>query len=301
MPRKTHLIVDSGCTQDNERWSLSACGLNEDSDVEWDGARDRESVTCKRCQAHMAKPRKAPDPFHKERPILFNGAMVRSILSGQKVVTRRPIKGRQIPSRRESDSPEHQWIAVVQDHPRWGFAVFGATEEECAAELAMYGGCPYGRCGDRLWVRETFALLGNEDGACIDWNDRIQKGDEREAARIYRASCDVGDYGLWQIPDRADWKPDTAGLQYEGAWRPSIHMPRWASRILLEITGVRVERLQSITPSQCIAEGAWREEDKELGRGQEAVEAFTDLWNSTGGDWDANPWVWVVEFKRIEP
>ena len=58
MPRKTHLIVDSGCTQDNERWSLSACGLNEDSDGEWDGARDRESVTCKRCQAHMAKPRK---------------------------------------------------------------------------------------------------------------------------------------------------------------------------------------------------------------------------------------------------
>lgn len=268
MPRKTHLIVDSGCTQDNERWSLSACGLNEDSDVEWDGARDRESVSCKRCQAHMAKPRKAPDPFHKERPILFNGAMVRSILSGQKVVTRRPIKGRQIPSRSNSDSPERQWIAVVQDHPRWGFAVFGATEEECAAELAIYGACPYGRRGDRLWVREAWAEI-----------DIAQAPGEKWV--VYREHDNRTDYG--------------------GPWKPSIHMRRRDSRILLEITDVRVEQLQDITPSQCIAEGAWREEDKELGRGQEAVEAFADLWNSTGGDWDASPWVWVVEFKRMEP
>ncbi|MCO2084752.1 hypothetical protein O1L52_23395 [Pseudomonas aeruginosa] len=61
------------------------------------------------------------------------------------------------------------------------------------------------------------------------------------------------------------------------------------------------ERLQDITPNQCIAEGAWREKDKELGRGQEAIAAFADLWRSTGGDWDANPWVWVIEFKRVTP
>ncbi|MEN5313387.1 hypothetical protein [Pseudomonas koreensis] len=156
MPRKNHLIVDSGCTQDNERWALSACGLNEDSATEWDGTHQRDFVSCKRCLAKIAKPRPAPEPFHKERPILFNGAMVRAILSGQKTVTRRLVKGNQIPSRSKSDFPEHQWIAVVQDHPRWGFAAFGATEEECAAELAMYGGCPYGRQGDRLWVRETW-------------------------------------------------------------------------------------------------------------------------------------------------
>ncbi|CAM4010339.1 hypothetical protein [Pseudomonas wadenswilerensis] len=290
MPRKKHLIVDSGCTQDNERWSLSACGLNEDSDVEWDGTRDRESVSCKRCQEHMTKPRKAPDPFHKERPILFNGAMVRSILSGQKTVTRRPIKGRQVPSRSESDSPEHQWIAVVQDHPRWGFAVFGATEEECAAELAVYGAGPYGRRGDRLWVRETFMdLLGTG----VEHRPTPDSPLQRYA---YAAECPPGSFS------------DEARKDFGLKWKPSIHMPRAACRILLEVTDVRVERLKDITPDLAIAEGV----DADMCRQYletspsrfeckaAAIHGFAGLWQSTGGDWDANPWVWVVEFKRVD-
>lgn len=280
MARKNHLIVDSGCTQDNERWSLSACGLNEDSEVSWDGTRKRDLVSCKRCLAKMSKPKPAPEPFHKERPILFNSAMVRAILSGQKTVTRRPIKGNQVPSRSKSDSPEHQWIAVVQDHPRWGFAAFGATEQECAAELAMYGGCPYGQRGDRLWVREAWVA-------------------DAQVNAVAPRDLSQGEPILYPADGAA--RQTGCAMIVPGKVRPSIHMPRWACRILLEITDVRVERLQEITPSQCIAEGAWRIEEKEQGRGHEAVAAFQDLWQSTGGDWDANPWVWVVEFRRVQP
>lgn len=290
MPRKNHLIVDSGCTQDNERWSLSACGLNEESEVEWDGTHQRDFVSCKRCLAKMAKPRPAPEPFHKERPILFSGAMVRAILSGQKTVTRRPIKGNQITSRSNSDSPEHQWIAVVQDHPQWGFAAFGATEQECAAELAMYGGCPYGRSGDLLWVRETWAADAQVDA--------IAPRDLSQGEPIfYPADGAVRQTGCSMIT--------------RGRGRPSIHMPRWACRILLEITDVRVERLQDISDDQAKAEGIYSDPavngmytydgDHYTSKSDGPDRAFAELWNTTGGDWDANPWVWVVEFKRVTP
>lgn len=233
--------------------------------------------------------------------------MVRAILDGRKTVTRRLVKGLQIPNEDPSQGETRlRWSAVGQRDARYGFSVFGETEEECAMELGEFGACPYGRPGDRLWVRETFALLGNEDGVCIDWNDRMVRGDERHAARIYKASCSVGDYGLWQIPDKADWKPDTDGMQYEGTWRPSIHMPRWASRILLEITAVRVERLQDITYEQAVAEGVhrdmrmWFATDEGGAAFEYPGQAFAQLWRQTGGGWDSNPWVWVIEFKRVE-
>ncbi|HBO4894637.1 TPA: hypothetical protein L4V44_004524 [Pseudomonas aeruginosa] len=140
--------------------------------------------------------------------------------------------------------------------------------------------CPFGQPGDRLWVREAWAADAQVDA--------IAPRDLSQGEPIwYPADFSVRQTGCSMIS--------------RGRGRPSIHMPRWASRILLEITAVRVERLQDITPNQCIAEGAWREKDKELGRGQEAIAAFADLWRSTGGDWDSNPWVWVVEFKRVTP
>jgi hypothetical protein len=285
MPRKNHLIIDSGCTQDNERWALSACGLNEESEVEWDGTHQRDFVSCKRCLAKMDKPRPAPEPFHKERPILFSGAMVRAILSGQKTVTRRPIKGNQIPSRSKSDFPEHQWMAVVQDHPRWGFAAFGATEEECAAELAMYGGCPYGRQGDRLWVREAWAADAQVD--------EISPRDLSQGEPIF-------------YPADGSVRQTGCSMTTQGRGRPSIHMPRWASRILLEITAVRVERLQDISRADIRAEGLQcppelASDDVSPNYRDWYPAAWKELWNSTGGDWDANPWVWVVEFKRVQP
>ncbi|HIG9231103.1 TPA: hypothetical protein ACYEUF_002419 [Klebsiella pneumoniae] len=218
----------------------------------------------------------------KERGMIFNGEMVRAILDGRKTQTRRPVK-----------FPVHD--------KNLGCELSG---NELAGELSAgnYLNSAFGRPGDRIWVRETWAILGNEDGCCIDWEEKLCKADERSAARIYRASCEQkpGNYGLWSIPDDADWKPHTKDHQYEGAWRPSIHMPRWASRILLEITDVRVERLQSITLGDIC---------KEVGCGlydfrpaTYGFQVWEELWKSIYGaeNWQANPWVWVIEFKRVE-
>lgn len=304
--KRIHFTISGGQNMDGEYDCSSACGLNEDSNAEWTGTGTRDKVTCKRCLTKVAKPKAVPGA-NKEKPILFSGPMIRAILEGRKTVTRRAVKGHHLPTLSGSGYPGNEWTATAHHHPRHGFNVFGATEAECAAELAMYGDCPYGRRGHRLWVRETFALLGNEDGVCIDWNDRLVKGDERDAARIFKASCTVGDYGLWKVPDKADWKPDTESIEYEGAWRPSIHMPRWASRILLEITGVRVERLQDISEEQALAEGIAKTQDGgyhvEDGKHYFAspIDSFASLWSSVGGDWEANPWVWCVSFKRVTP
>lgn len=235
-------------------------------------------------------------PVIKERPILFSAPMVRAILEGRKTVTRRALN--------------EQALKNIGYGVQLGECHELPTEGPLHPNSVGYYNdfCPYGQPGDRLWVRETFALLGNEDGCCIDWQDNLVKGDERGAARIYRASCPPGDYGLNQIPAKAEWKPDTEAMEYDGAWRPSIHMPRWASRILLEITDVRVERLQDITYEQAAAEGVHRGPLREWCASDEGgachkypVPAFRDLWQSVGGSWDANPWVWVVEFKRVTP
>ncbi|MGF0241210.1 hypothetical protein ACQR3P_18335 [Rhodococcus sp. IEGM1300] len=245
----------------------------------------------------------------KERPILFSAPMVRAILEGRKTVTRRALNERALKN--------------------IGYGVQLGECHELPTEGPLHPNsigyyndfCPFGQPGDRLWVRETFALLGNEDGVCVDWQERLQKGDEREAARIYRASCTLAEYGLWHIPEKADWKPDTEEMLYEGAWRPSIHMPRWASRILLEITEVRVERLlagegETTFESRYVAEGinrihqgdgdyAFHPFKSEPGPGSwtDPFDAWRELWVSVSGaeSWNANPWVWVVEFKRVTP
>lgn len=221
--------------------------------------------------------------------------MVRAILEGRKTVTRRAVK----------PQPEVRMVDMIGPmltfkNKRGGHWLYPNAKAQIIAD------CPYGKPGDRLWVRETFALLGNEDGCCIDWQDNLVKGDERGAARIYRASCPPGDYGLNQIPAKAEWKPDTEAMEYDGAWRPSIHMPRWASRILLEITDVRVERLQDISRADIRAEGLQcppelASDDVSPNYRDWYPAAWRELWESTGGNWDANPWVWVVEFKRVTP
>ncbi|VAG26212.1 Uncharacterised protein [Enterobacter ludwigii] len=210
----------------------------------------------------------------KERGMIFNGAMVRAILDGRKTQTRRPVK---VPH-------------IDRD------AMCELSGNELAGELSAgnYRNSPHGKPGDRLWVRETWAR--------------------------YNIDQDSHDMAYRATPP-ADW-PE------EGRWRPSIHMPRWASRILLEITGVRVERLNSISDADCIAEGIIpvpkdRDDDHQFwrdyhlsGDGTFCVhsprESFESLWKSvrgksfeqeedTGpGSWHANPWVWVIEFKRVE-
>ncbi|MBZ7035755.1 hypothetical protein FMK35_25070 [Klebsiella variicola] len=243
-----------------------------------------------------------------ERGMIFNAEMVRAMLSGRKTQTRRIMKvqpeSNQLGLLLITDSTKHSDIG------KYHWAESNATGNHARSKLFS---CPFGAVGDRIWVRETWAILGNEDGCCIDWEEKLCKADERSAARIYRASCEQrpGNYGLWSIPDDADWKPHTKDYQYEGAWRPSIHMPRWASRILLEITDVRVERLNAISEEDARAEGIIDGGCLNCGEPEpcgcanpepDATDAFAYMWQSIYGqeNWNANPWVWVIEFKRVE-
>lgn len=196
----------------------------------------------------------------KERPILFSSPMVCAILDDRKTQTRRIIKN----------------IGIV---PGIGEVLNGSDD---AKEWPDF--CPYGKQGDRLWVRETFNI--NDDGH-------------------YIYAADLNDAGV---------------TKWAAKWKPSIHMPRLASRITLEITGIRIDRLQDISEEDAIAEGISRvpfrpcdgwpicdgymvgKDDGVSGLKHKAKVAYQELWESINGkgSWDLNPFVWVVEFKVLE-
>lgn len=199
----------------------------------------------------------------KERPIPFKGDMVRAVLSGQKTQTRRPMKP--IPVYPDAFDGLRREIHDGQVH-------FWASGAELPAHKFR---CPYGQPGDRLWVRERWAV----DMSFDDLPPRMLP--PRGMPIYYHATAQCMDY----------------------KWRPSIHMPRWASRITLEITDIRVERVQNIHEEDAIAEGIDPRKLSYLS-GERAVTKFSVLWNSIyaadGLGWDVNPWVWVVAFKRVE-
>ena len=213
----------------------------------------------------------------KERPILFSGAMVRALLAGSKTQTRRVCK------------PATTLSAVVEvpDPMERGQVYNGSHfgDEDGAVQFA----CPYGGIGDRLWVRETF-----------------------RGCRAYEVQgYPPKDWGNKPIWFEADGAPPGDAKAWALRARPSIHMPRWASRITLEVTAVRVERLQDISEDDAIAEGCTLNHNGYYWGGPHAVSglkqlatakgAYQDLWESINGpgSWDANPWVWVVEFRRL--
>ncbi len=210
----------------------------------------------------------------KERPILFSGPMVRAILEGRKTMTRRVVKLR------------HDADVVVVNGQVW---------KPARVDYAGYVDCPYGQVGDRLWVRENFCPIYPQDphyngGRPIEYDYQA----------TYKHGHRLGDL----IGEKKKWKP-------------SIHMPRIASRILLEIVSVRVERLHEISEADAQAEGVervvvgsgWRRycdpDSEEVGVPPcgDARRSFRSLWKYINGDesWNANPWVWVVEFKRVQP
>ncbi|MEZ0197347.1 hypothetical protein AB9U01_25170 [Pseudomonas qingdaonensis] len=218
----------------------------------------------------------------KERPILFNAAMVRAIQAGAKTVTRRAITPQP-----PADYQWRGWIAESTQRKHVGLACWAAHGQP-VLHGAVYARCPYGQVGDRLWVRETFMDLR---GTGIEHRPTPDSPLQRY---VYGADVKVGSFA------------DETRKDYGLKWRPSIHMPRAACRLLLEITAVRVERLQAITEQSAQAEGLtpwrWSGDDGYSDDGETARDQFFDLWQriNGAGSWAANPWVWVVEFKRVD-
>lgn len=246
----------------------------------------------------------------KERGILFSAPMVRALLDGSKTQTRRVLK---------PQPDEHHWqllpgyelkrskIVTINDRcaVKFSHSIPQNPHWDTALDWLL---CPYGQPGDRLWVRETWMPDAPRNG---EWPDVAFYG------------CGMSPLDLipecyrhpWHCLHRATYE----GCELRG-WKPSIHMPRWASRITLEITGVRVERLQDISETDCVAEGIrisgkerrsdacygiyeCRMPDGKTHFNDSAHDLYRTLWKQINGpdSWDANPWVWVVEFKRITP
>jgi len=207
----------------------------------------------------------------KEKPIIFSGPMVRAILEGRKTQTRRVIK------------PQPR---AIGGKDLWEFnGGFFVGDDDMRSHLFhdWYGNdkCPYGGVygdgsSDVLWVRETFTLT--------QFNEPVYRADARDKRGNRWNSIEPGD------PDK------------EVIWKPSIHMPRWASRISLPLTAVRVERLQDISNNDALAEGT--PDLRTIENNWELRDCFAHLWNSINGKkpgrtWEDNPWVWVLEWKEV--
>lgn len=197
----------------------------------------------------------------KERPIIFSGESVRAILADQKTQTRRIVK------------PQPPAVggasAVFRYADGWRF---GGVDYRDDSRLER---CPHGVAGDRLWVREKWAVRRLQAGFWLEFPD----------GKNYHAT-----------------RPDAERYAKGDGWRSPIHMPRWASRLTLELVSVRVERLQDISEEDATAEGftTRRLLDTDL---RSAWLKFAQAWNDLhgAGAWEANPWVWRIEFRRLQP
>ena len=212
----------------------------------------------------------------KERPILFSGPMVRALLDGNKTQTRRVVNGL------HPDCASVRAIRNEYGEIDWKFY-------DQFDRLTQAARCPYGKPGDRLWVREAW---------------RTSKvADELKPSQLVGGSCSP----IWyEAQNEVPFHPSDFGKL-----RPSMFMPRWGSRIMLEITGVRVERLQDISDDDCLAEGIAQVVRERLPSIQQCgeydaidvdpVAEYRALWETINGSgaWDVNPWVWVVEFRRL--
>jgi len=236
----------------------------------------------------------------KERPILFSATMVKAILGGRKSQTRRVVKHGQVfrlvPG---GDLSREERQAVYASPFQWDHAnpVHPTVDE-------LLSCCPFGVPGDRLWVREAFQHTTDARGAAV----MVYAADDSANYLLAKDGGDGDLCGVGKMVDESQWCKIKR-------WRPSIHMPRWASRITLEVIGVRVERLQEITLADVRAEGI----PETYGDSNLVASMFPEmpphewdnmrfdeqwklLWESINGpgSWSTNQWVWVVEFKRLE-
>ena len=217
-------------------------------------------------------------------PILFSREMVRALLDGRKTQTRRIVK------------PQPTAVHGRAGHYSGSYQADGDNRKEIV--------CPYGQPGDRLWVKETFRTWLDEESL---FTGRLSEITDEPRRRAVFASTE---YRASSLDSES------------GGWRPSIFMPEWLSRITLELTRVRLERLQSISEADAIAEGIevidadagiYRDYNEPLAQSTAddprqgmcfcPVRSYETLWNSINGpgSWDANPFVWVLEFNRVQP
>ncbi len=241
----------------------------------------------------------------KERPILFSGPMVRALLEGRKTQTRRMVKQLlNFPAITEfgkSDTPGYDWI-FRNKRMLWN----DLRHDE------LLKCCPKGQVGDRLWVRENFRIVGGEPGH----DNGVDQGGNHDfsegfAAVEFQAG---GQQVFYELTDEDDQQVER--LSRGMNWQPSIHMPRWASRIQLEITEVRVQRLDEITHNDaadegisCVTHKSGLRNNLNLVTHVELpangyVGVFKKLWDSINGKrpgatWLDNPWVWAITFKRV--
>ena len=205
----------------------------------------------------------------REKGLIFNSEMVRAILDGRKTQTRRPIKWKQT---------RFTEIGEREDGSKWPWS------EDAEHACDFWHPCPFGAVGDRIWVRETWGVVSHafsDDGLMIDWVP------DRPATAIHEMPFGNGyysGYAIYAADGDFTWGDDDGYEDGCSCWKPSIHMPRAASRILLEITDVRVERLRSMSQDDARAEGVIAASGP-----MEAGLAFRELWDSIYGERAGKP------------
>jgi len=215
----------------------------------------------------------------KERPILMSGPMVRAILDGRKTQTRRVLKPQPCPDPARMEAMGEEGYANIPGH---AFVPTSSSGKVGIFQPPFYF-CPYGQPGDRLWVRETFFCNSS------DYPEPTEHARENLYCRAdghHTRDCEQEDL--------------------DNHWKPSIFMPRWASRLTLEITDVRVERLRNISEGGIFAEGVGPDpaDMDDWSMVDDTREDFARLWDSLnagrGFGWNTNCWVFVLAFKKVE-
>lgn len=250
-----------------------------------------------------------------ERPILFSGDMVRAILDGRKTQTRRVISVRNtLHSEDMSTNHNAEITGVIRN--KGTFWTFGLSWIVVGIQQydAVTIKCPYGKPGDLLWVRETWRIIGwhegvpyllqyKADGATAEEPGDSSKYDEDKYTQYTIDS--TNDCIQAKIPLSEDgFYYFNSDVEIPTRWRPSIFMPRWASRLTLKIINIWPERLQEISILDCNKEGYPVNGNGGAPWGFRPIIWFQELWDSInakrGYPWDSNPWVWVIEFERCQ-